>query len=212
MESFETSDTHWKHGNILDFHRGTRPIAGPELMEFFNRRLEGDVIADEEKRRYFHLLNDATQEMDELMIAGWNSVVSYKDHTYHLGDFSFGDEEYTRKLLGRLNGKKFLILGNHDKIMKTHSVSKKFEWVKDYHELRGFNNKSAIPMFHYPLRSWNRSHHGAVMLHGHAHCTVPNVGRGYDVGIDGNFCSPYHLPPLIDDINKIPPPERRQKR
>ena len=38
-----------------------------------------------------------------------------KDMVYILGDFAFGSPESVRKLLDKLHGKKFLILGNHDK-------------------------------------------------------------------------------------------------
>ena len=49
------------------------------------------------------------------MITRWNSVVSKDDIVYHLGDFAFGSKEIVGRLVGRLNGRIRLILGNHDR-------------------------------------------------------------------------------------------------
>lgn len=52
------------------------------------------------------------EEMNEALVDNWNSVVGKKDVIYHLGDVLFGRDAF--KYLGRLNGIKKLIMGNHD--------------------------------------------------------------------------------------------------
>lgn len=52
------------------------------------------------------------REMNDYMIDRWNSVVKPGDKVYHLGDVYFGNAG--RYCLQFLNGKKRLILGNHD--------------------------------------------------------------------------------------------------
>lgn len=52
------------------------------------------------------------EEMNDVMIERWNSVVNNKDIVYHLGDFAFGKHNVC--IASRLNGKKRLVLGNHD--------------------------------------------------------------------------------------------------
>jgi len=52
--------------------------------------------------------------MNEVMIDNWNRVVKQGDKVYHLGDVFFGDKDKFARLWPRLNGKKRLILGNHD--------------------------------------------------------------------------------------------------
>ena len=53
--------------------------------------------------------------MNETIIANWNNKVSSGDLVYILGDFSMKfDMEKTKNLLNRLNGRKVLIMGNHD--------------------------------------------------------------------------------------------------
>ena len=57
---------------------------------------------------------NSAAEMNETMIANWNRVVGPEDSTWILGDFCTGGPERWRELLTALNGKKSLILGNHD--------------------------------------------------------------------------------------------------
>ena len=53
--------------------------------------------------------------MDEKLIENWNRVVTEEDTVYVLGDFSdYNDEEKEKCILARLNGKKVLVMGNHD--------------------------------------------------------------------------------------------------
>lgn len=86
-----TSDTHFRHANILKFTDSTTgALVRPQFA---------DVDA-----------------MDEHMIEQWNSVVKKGDIVYHLGDVVIGDKEWFKKNWPRLNGSKRLIVGNHDDI------------------------------------------------------------------------------------------------
>lgn len=55
-----------------------------------------------------------TIEMNEYIIQKWNSIVKNDDKVYHLGDVGFGSVEDVKNLIGRLNGTKILLRGNHD--------------------------------------------------------------------------------------------------
>jgi calcineurin-like phosphoesterase family protein len=55
------------------------------------------------------------KEMDETMVRRWNEVVKPEDVVWHLGDFALASFDHARNILGRLNGRKHLILGNHDR-------------------------------------------------------------------------------------------------
>ena len=55
------------------------------------------------------------EEMNEAIIKNWNNIVSNEDTIYHLGDFALGTKESIIDIVNRLNGKKYLIRGNHDK-------------------------------------------------------------------------------------------------
>ena len=52
--------------------------------------------------------------MNETIISNWNRVVGPEDTVFHLGDFCLGGSAEWINVLNRLNGKKYLISGNHD--------------------------------------------------------------------------------------------------
>lgn len=57
------------------------------------------------------------QVMDKFLIQSYNEVVTDDDDCYILGDFSMStNPEYIAGILSKLNGRKHLILGNHDKL------------------------------------------------------------------------------------------------
>ena len=53
-------------------------------------------------------------EMDKTLIKNWNETVSNDDVVLHLGDFCLSSKERAREICRVLNGKKILIMGNHD--------------------------------------------------------------------------------------------------
>ena len=52
--------------------------------------------------------------MDFNMIQRWNEVVRKDDKVYHLGDFALGNKEQVASIVEQLNGKIYLVKGNHD--------------------------------------------------------------------------------------------------
>ena len=81
---------------------------------------------------------DSVEEMNEALIANWNRVVTDpEDLTWILGDFCFRDGERWNELLSRLNGRKALILGNHDdtSAVRSESVRAQLEDVAEYREI-----------------------------------------------------------------------------
>jgi calcineurin-like phosphoesterase family protein len=55
---------------------------------------------------------DTAEEMDEALVANWNSVVRPQDRVYLLGDVAM--KRAALPILGRLTGRKVLVKGNHD--------------------------------------------------------------------------------------------------
>lgn len=58
---------------------------------------------------------DNIEVMERDMIILWNSVVKDTDTVIHLGDFTFHNFEHTKRIFDMLRGKKYLVMGNHDK-------------------------------------------------------------------------------------------------
>ena len=141
------------------------------------------------------------KEMNEALIKNWNSIVSENDEVYHLGDVAMKNPLIAKQFLESVNGKIYLIKGNHEQsVLKKESNIKRFEWVKDYYEL-DLSFKQKMVMFHYPIASWNKCHHGAMMLHGHCHNSYNGNGKIMDVGVDNPIVN--FAPINIDTIIKI---------
>lgn len=123
--------------------------------------------------------------MTELLIQAHNKTVTPNSTVYFLGDFSFGSADQTRAFLSRLNGRKHLIYGNHDKVIRNNvDIQRMFETVQEYRELNLMGKK--LVLFHYPMIEWNGMHRGAYHLFGHVHGGLDHLpnGRSMDVGID----------------------------
>jgi calcineurin-like phosphoesterase family protein len=141
-------------------------------------------------------------EMDEAMIANWNSVVKPTDTIYHLGDFGFTHADKIVNVLKRLNGKKIFIMGNHDKQMRDPSIRPFFEEMTNYKEIY-VRNKQKVVLSHYPFASWNGSFHGSFHLHGHCHNTYFGAGRIMDAGVDAHNFTPISYDEVEKRLLKI---------
>jgi calcineurin-like phosphoesterase family protein len=76
-------------------------------------------------------------EMNEELIRNWNQCVSPTDEIYCLGDVSMSFKPI-ELYSARLNGKKYLVPGNHDFCHSVHKKSKNPEsrarWVSNYEQ------------------------------------------------------------------------------
>lgn len=128
----------------------------------------------------------SSEEMNEYLIDKFNSKVSKSDVTYHLGDFTLEHHpDEALAVLKKLNGKHYFLKGNHDTWLKTNVTNPKIIGISDYHEFR--KDKLLFVLSHYPMLSWNCSHHGSTMLHGHCHSKINHTNLGtkrLDVGVD----------------------------
>jgi len=72
------------------------------------------------------------EEMDENIIKNWNNVVGKHDMIFILGDISFHKSDKTLEIVKRLQGRKILILGNHDTKSVGHYLLMGFEQVSKW--------------------------------------------------------------------------------
>jgi calcineurin-like phosphoesterase family protein len=146
------------------------------------------------------------EEMDAVLIANWNRAVKPTDTVYILGDLFFRNTVPAAEYLTRLNGKKHLIIGNHDKFwMKKIDLSRFFASVEKYMEISDGAHK--ITLCHYPMMTWS----GAYMIHGHIHndrraayfpllCQMPGL---LNAGVDVNKMCPVHFNALLKNNTKF---------
>ena len=123
--------------------------------------------------------------MTEALITTWNEQVGDDDLVIHLGDVTFS-KDYD--VLSLLNGKKILVLGNHDPNPK--ALGEYFsEGTYDYLTIR--RGKRDFVLSHYPIESWDGKYWGTAHLHGHSHGLMDNSGLlRFDMGVD---CWDYKL-------------------
>ena len=137
------------------------------------------------------------EEMDRTLIALWNETVSRKDTVYILGDFSWYGGKKTNEILKQLNGKKILIVGNHDnRFLDDEEFNRKlFAGIYDYFELK--ENHVRYVMFHYPIADFHGKLKGAIHLYGHIHNTnqslEESLEHSYNVGVVRNNYKPVRL-------------------
>lgn len=173
-----TSDLHFSHKNILRHCE--------ERIKAFGIP---NNISEEEK----------VQLHDKYLIKLWNKTVSKKDTIYVLGDFSFANTENTKKIISRLNGNKFLILGNHDKSSeKLEGCFKQITQMKEIiFKKDNFNfleEDFGVFCCHYAMITWSRKHYGVCQLMGHSHGKMDDYNEAstdlrVDVGIDGKLAN-----------------------
>lgn len=112
----------------------------------------------------------SAEEMDEFMIKAWNERVKPNDKVYHLGDVVINRKFLS--VLGRLNGDKVLIRGNHD-IFKLEDYTEYFRDVRGYHVMNG------LILSHVPVHADSLARFGAN-IHGHLHANRVMKARGVD--------------------------------
>lgn len=139
------------------------------------------------------------EQMNETLIDNWNQVVGKDDIVFHLGDFCLGGAAEWTKLLDRLNGKIYLILGNHDLKNIRQGFIQRFEHVA----LQMFItvDKQKMYLSHYPFLCFEGGYKDVWQLFGHVHTRKNNTGidaerlqylypTQYDVGVDNNNFEP----------------------
>lgn len=153
------------------------------------------------KRHYKSL-----EDMDNDIIKRWNSCVQPDDEIYHLGDFAFSaSPTYLKNIISQLNGKKHLILGNHDKEGVLQHLNM-FESIDIYKRLLLADHR--IILFHYPIADYDCMYHNSIHLYGHVHNNPSlmdkldnKIYNAFNVCWDANNFKPVSLDEIIAKSN-----------
>lgn len=144
-------------------------------------------------------------EMAEALFYNYHSVVKDNDTVFFVGDLTIKNNTKWIECVGdfykQLKGKKFLILGNHDKF-KTHDYIEYFgfESVTKYI----YSKENGFYIIHDPSKCDFLDDLHSIIIHGHIHHPTPFVlfseeyGRlnnyhTYDCGVDANDFFPISL-------------------
>lgn len=142
---FFASDHHFGHANIIKFTNSD----GTKLRDFAT-----------------------VEEMDEHMIAQHNKVVRPQDTCWFGGDVVINRRFLSQ--VARLNGRKRLVLGNHDIFKNQDYFNAGFE---DLHAFRKFDD---FVLTHIPVHPDSLSTRWHINVHGHLHSNQVRQARGVD--------------------------------
>ena len=166
------------------------------------------------------------EQMDNTLINNWNNVVTNNDIVYIVGDFA-GDNADADYYLDKLNGKKILILGNHDRnwIKKLYK-RKNWDLFKDpdyrllvkngyFFDVKHYAEKIIDSQFfticHYPMVDFAFSNKlfgekFGFHIHGHIHNNLKEefkfLFRAFNTlncGVEVNNYKPVSLNDLIEN-------------
>jgi calcineurin-like phosphoesterase family protein len=142
--------------------------------------------------------------MNKLLVMNWNELVDVNDTVFVLGDFAMGQISETLPIAGRLNGKKILVAGNHDRCWKGARQKDKDRWLPEYKKyfVEVLNHVDmyfgeydlSLSLNHFPFTgdshegdryvSERPKDDGQILLHGHVHDMWRLNGRQLNVGCD----------------------------
>lgn len=133
----------------------------------------------------------SSEEMDEIIIQNWNSVVRDQDIIYHLGDVYFSN---LSNFQHRLKGRKRLVLGNHDN-GKDQILHKMFEKITVWRMFPEFK----ILLTHVPVFEDTILKHPKLLLnvHGHIHEKVIDKPYYKNVSVEQTNYTPINIEELI---------------
>lgn len=172
MNIFLTSDTHFSHRGIVKF-------------------LRADGVTKERPW-------DTIEEMDEALVKNWNSVVGPKDKVYHLGDCVINRSALP--ILGRLNGEKQLIKGNHD-------VFRVDEYAQYFKDIRGTHTLDDFILSHIPVHPTYVMERWKGNIHGHLHSERVMMEQEFWLDEDrlvGKIIDPRYLCVSVEQTNFTP--------
>lgn len=172
--------------------------------------------------RPFHSLSHMHTEI----INRHNTLVSRDDDVYFLGDLAMGSFEETIKLFKKMNGRKFLVPGNHEKIFSGSNTFQRIKTFTPLYEKAGFTilpentsiiiAKQKVLMSHFPYYGdhvgverfmENRpKFENLPLLHGHTHQQMKNVAEDdymFHVGVDSNNFTPVSETEIAHWVNGL---------
>ena len=150
--------------------------------------------------------NDIYEEAEDL-IQKFNSVVTWEDTVYILGDCMLNNDEFGLKCLRRLNGFKYIIVGNHDSISRIQKYQDSGIFMSvDYGGRLHYNGWTYL-FSHYPQITENyQDRHKVISLCGHSHTKDPFLhwdnGLIYHVEVDAHNGYPVSIDQIESDIRE----------
>lgn len=204
-KTYFVSDLHFNHKNIITFTTDAPLSCG--RTQASTRGADGSISRQRTLDDGSLTPFQSIEEHDEHIIEQVNKVVRPQDRLYIMGDVAMNRSGI--KQVGRMNGRKKLIKGNHD-IFKLADYTPYFE---DILASRVYPQHNII-VTHIPVAISELQGRFKYNLHGHTHInTVPFVGNfpGWEDLYSPyiNLCpervgfAPISLDEIVEEINTV---------
>jgi calcineurin-like phosphoesterase family protein len=174
MRVWFTADLHFGHGNIIRYCQ--RPFLSAE---------EQQLLRTQGARGKWRVSTQTVERHDAALLQAINESVAPDDMLWVLGDFCWGGLVEATAYRERIACHNlYFVWGNHDHRAIQPIFKETIE--QGMIEVAG----QSIWLNHYPMRSWNRSHHGSWHLYGHVHGRLAREDAAADwtltrdVGVD----------------------------
>lgn len=164
MTDFIISDTHFGHANMMKFLRED----GSPLRNF-----------------------ESVEQHDQTLVDNWNAVIKDTDTVYHLGDVVMNRKHLST--MEKLNGKKYLVLGNHD-------VFPHEDYLKYFRRLHGSLKLDRLILSHIPLHADSIPHWALGCVHGHIHAQQSNDHRYYNACVEHTNYAPVTVEQVVNEF------------
>lgn len=146
---------------------------------------------------------DSAAEADEIMIEAWNKVVRQQDIVLHLGDVA--NRRSSLDLVARLNGRKTLIAGNHDRYRLA-------DYAAHFADIKGLLKEGPLMLQHAPLHPDSIPPWCLANVHGHIHAntvvrnladgsTVPDT-RYFNACVEAIGVAPLEIDEIVSRIER----------
>lgn len=109
-------------------------------------------------------------EMFAVMRERWNEKVSDDDDVWIVGDFAYYGEENIAQYAEKLNGRKHLIFGNHDRRIE-HSPEMQSLFTECVYQKYIESGGRQFFLSHFPMTEWLRRPRGCILIYGHIHAS-----------------------------------------
>ena len=149
-------------------------------------------------------------DMNNTIIQNFNSIITYDDDLYILGDLALGGADMHQNsldLIGALNGKLHLVRGNHDSDKRWEAYTTLHNVVEIQNAIYLKYHKYHFYMSHFPAMTANLEKESlkqcTINLFGHTHQKTNfynEIPFMYHVGVDSHNCLPVLLDQIIADM------------
>lgn len=139
------------------------------------------------------------QNWFDLIINNWNILVNENDVVLHLGDFAFKSFDDVKRVKERLNGKMYLVRGNHDRHSKT--------WYKklNINAISPFNIIIKGKKYYFSHKPNKKLPHDWSNIHGHWHqkCPFTYVSENGNINFNLSVEVINYMPIKLNNITEM---------